>query len=149
MPKRRYRESTGTVRVPGQALQRQCQVLDRYWCHKGGRCVGEGFSWEVVSNSQAKEMILWNLVHGCHWKSEGAPLWCFAHDEKSWINTNLVRKTASFALPLKRKRKSRWKITPGSMVMTYFPPTSSLWRWKHVQQGLADKVHERWAFPLL
>ncbi|HEY9550974.1 MAG TPA: DUF5131 family protein [Prevotella sp.] len=66
-------------------------------------------------------MILWNLVHGCHRKSEGC-LHCyvFARDEEHGIDTNLIRKTASFRLPLKRNRQGQWKILAGSMVMTCF-----------------------------
>jgi len=66
-------------------------------------------------------MILWNLIHGCHRKSEGCRhCYVFARDEENGIDTNLVRKTASFTLPLKRDRKGQWKIPPGSMVMTCF-----------------------------
>ncbi len=66
-------------------------------------------------------MILWNLVHGCHRKSEGC-LHCyvFTRDEENGIDTNVVRKTSSFDLPLKRNRKGEWKIPSGSMVMTCF-----------------------------
>ncbi len=66
-------------------------------------------------------MILWNLIHGCHRKSEGCKnCYVFARDAQHDIDTNIVRKTSSFDLPLKRNRQNEWKIPPGNMVMTCF-----------------------------
>ena len=66
-------------------------------------------------------MILWNLVHGCHRKSEGCEhCYVFARDEQHGIDTNIVRKTSAFYLPMRRDRRGRWKIPAGSMVMTCF-----------------------------
>lgn len=66
-------------------------------------------------------MILWNLIHGCHRKSEGCNhCYVFARDGQNGIDTNIVRKTASFDLPIKRNRKGEWKIPSGEMVMTCF-----------------------------
>lgn len=66
-------------------------------------------------------MILWNLVHGCHRKSEGCRYcYVFARDEQNDIDTNVVRKTASWNLPMKKDRKGAWKIPEGSVVMTCF-----------------------------
>lgn len=66
-------------------------------------------------------MILWNLIHGCHRKSEGCRhCYVFSRDEENGIDTNMVRKTQSFSLPLKRNRQGQWKIPPGSIVMTCF-----------------------------
>lgn len=66
-------------------------------------------------------MILWNLIHGCHKKSEGCRhCYVFTRDEENGIDTNVIRKTASFDLPLRRNRKHQWKIPCGSMVMTCF-----------------------------
>ena len=66
-------------------------------------------------------MTLWNLIHGCHRKSEGCRhCYVFARDEQHGINTNLVRKTTTFDLPMKRNRRGEWKIPPGSRVMTCF-----------------------------
>lgn len=66
-------------------------------------------------------MILWNLIHGCHRKSEGCKhCYVFARDEQYAIDTNIVRKTSAFNLPMKRNRKGEWKIPPGAMVMTCF-----------------------------
>ncbi len=66
-------------------------------------------------------MIIWNLIHGCHRKSEGCKhCYVFARDEPHGIDTNIVRKTASFDLPLRHNRNKEWKIPSGSMVMTCF-----------------------------
>ncbi|MBC8626353.1 DUF5131 family protein [Alloprevotella sp. Lung230] len=66
-------------------------------------------------------MILWNLIHGCHRKSEGCRhCYVFARDEQHGIDTNLVRKTTTFDLPMKRNRRGEWKIPPGRRVMTCF-----------------------------
>lgn len=66
-------------------------------------------------------MILWNLIHGCHRKSDGCKhCYVFTRDEENGIDTNIVRKTASFDLPLRRNRRREWKIPSGSMVMTCF-----------------------------
>ena len=44
-------------------------------------------------------MIIWNLVHGCHRKSEGCKhCYVFTRDEENGVDTNLVRKTSSFNL---------------------------------------------------
>lgn len=66
-------------------------------------------------------MIIWNLVHGCHRKSEGC-LHCyvFARDEENGIDTNVVHKTTSWNLPMKKNRKGEWKIAAHSIVMTCF-----------------------------
>lgn len=66
-------------------------------------------------------MTLWNLIHGCHRKSEGCRYcYVFTRDEQHDIDTNIVRKTASFCLPIQRNRKGEWKIPAGEMVMTCF-----------------------------
>lgn len=66
-------------------------------------------------------MFLWNLIHGCHRKSEGCKhCYVFTRDREHDIDTNIVRKTNSFLLPLARNRKGEWKIPSGSMVMTCF-----------------------------
>lgn len=66
-------------------------------------------------------MILWNLIHGCHRKSEGcAHCYVFARDEQHGIDSNVVRKTSSFDLPLRKNREKGWKIPTESVVMTCF-----------------------------
>ncbi len=66
-------------------------------------------------------MVLWNLIHGCHRKSEGC-LHCyvFSRDGENGIDSDIVRRTLSFDLPLKRDRRGEWKIPSGSTVMTCF-----------------------------
>ncbi len=79
-------------------------------------------------------MIIWNLIHGCHRKSEGCKnCYVFARDEQHGIDTNIVRKTSTFELPLKRNRNKEWKIPPYSIVMTcfssdFFIEEMDLWR---------------------
>lgn len=79
-------------------------------------------------------MIIWNLVHGCHRKSEGCKhCYVFTRDEENGVDTNLVRKTASFNLPLRRNQKGEWKIPSGTEVMTcfssdFFLPEMDAWR---------------------
>lgn len=66
-------------------------------------------------------MVLWNLVHGCHRKSEGCKhCYVFTRDEQHGIDTNIVRKTSAFYLPMRRDRRGGWKIPTDSMVMTCF-----------------------------
>ncbi len=88
-------------------------------------------------------MILWNLIHGCHRKSEGcANCYVFARDEQHGIDTNIVRRTASFNLPVMRNRSGDWKVPFGSMVMTcfssdFFIEKMDLWRdeaWQIMRQ---------------
>ena len=59
-------------------------------------------------------MIVWNLVHGCHRKSEGCKhCYVFTRDEENGVDTNLVRKTASFNLPLPEMdawREEAWEM---------------------------------------
>lgn len=66
-------------------------------------------------------MVLWNLVHGCHRKSEGCKhCYVFTRDEQHGVDANIVRKTSAFYLPMRRDRRGDWKIPAGSMVMTCF-----------------------------
>lgn len=44
----------------------------------------------------------------------------FTRDQQNGIDTNIVRKTTFFNLPVRRDRKGNWKIPYGSMVMTCF-----------------------------
>lgn len=66
-------------------------------------------------------MVIWNLIHGCHRKSEGCRhCYVFTRDEEHGIDSNIIRKTASWNLPLKKDRKGAWKIPGRTMVMTCF-----------------------------
>ena len=66
-------------------------------------------------------MILLNHIHRCHRKSEwGKHCYVFTRDAQHGIDTNIVRKTSTFNLPMRRNRQGEWKIPAGSMVMTCF-----------------------------
>ncbi len=85
-------------------------------------------------------MIIWNLIHGCHRKSDGCRnCYVFARDEQHGIDTNIVRKTSSFDLPLKCNRNRVWKIPSGSMVMTCFSSDffiEEMDRWRNEAWGM-------------
>ena len=66
-------------------------------------------------------MTLWNLIHGCHRRREGCKhCYVFTRDGQHGIDTNIVRKTTTFNLPMKKNRNGEWKIPAGTMVMTCF-----------------------------
>ena len=64
---------------------------------------------------------MWNLWHGCHKKSEGC-LHCYVYrrDAEFEKDSNIVTKTASFNLPIRRDRQGNWKIPSGSLMWTCF-----------------------------
>ena len=63
----------------------------------------------------------WNLWHGCHKKSEGCRhCYVFRRDAQHGIDTNHVRKTSAFDLPLRRDRNKQYKVPPGTLVWTCF-----------------------------
>ncbi len=66
-------------------------------------------------------LTLWNLWHGCHKKSEGC-LHCYVYrrDSQHDIDSNIIRKTASFRLPVQRNRQKQYKIPSGTTVFTCF-----------------------------
>lgn len=75
----------------------------------------------IFSQHNDKIMVLWNLIHGCHRKSEGCRhCYVFARDEEHGIDSNEVHRTKSFDLPVRRNRKGEWKVPAGTMVMTCF-----------------------------
>ena len=65
----------------------------------------------------------WNPWHGCTKISPGCKF-CYVYRQDEMygaeVASNLVRKTAQFNLPLKRKRDKSWKIESGKMVFTCF-----------------------------
>lgn len=64
---------------------------------------------------------IWNLWHGCHRKSEGCQnCYVFRRDAQNGIDSNYVRKTASFNLPVRRNRRMQYKIPSGTEMMTCF-----------------------------
>ncbi|MCH5346952.1 MAG: DUF5131 family protein [Muribaculaceae bacterium] len=62
-------------------------------------------------------MPIWNPWHGCHKISQGCKH-CYVFREDAAfgtaIATDVVRKTASFNLPIKRDRRGAWKYPAGS-----------------------------------
>ena len=62
-------------------------------------------------------MPVWNPWHGCHKISQGCRH-CYVFREDAAfgteISTNVVRKTASFNLPVRRDRKKHWKFPAGT-----------------------------------
>ena len=63
----------------------------------------------------------WNLWHGCHKKSEGC-LHCYVYrrDAEFEKDSNIVTKTTSFNLPIRRDRHGNWKVPSGSLMWTCF-----------------------------
>lgn len=66
-------------------------------------------------------LTLWNCWHGCHRKSEGCR-YCYVYrrDSQHSIDSNVVRKTAAFRLPIQRNRQHEYKIPSGTTVFTCF-----------------------------
>ena len=65
--------------------------------------------------------MMWNLWHGCHKKSEGCQhCYVYRRDGQHDIDSNEVRKTASFNLPVRRNRQGDWKVPPGTLMWTCF-----------------------------
>ena len=63
----------------------------------------------------------WNLWHGCHKKSEGCQhCYVFRRDAEFEKDSNIVTKTASFNLPIRRDRQGNWKVPSGSLMWTCF-----------------------------
>ena len=62
-------------------------------------------------------MPIWNPWHGCHKISQGCRH-CYVFREDAAfgtaISTNMVRKTSSFNLPIRRDRKKNWKFPSGT-----------------------------------
>lgn len=77
---------------------------------------------------------MWNLWHGCHKKSEGCQhCYVYRRDAQHGIDTNIVRKTAAFDLPLRRDRYGQFKIPSGTLMWTcftsdFFIDAADMWR---------------------
>lgn len=70
---------------------------------------------------EPNESRLWNLWHGCHKKSEGCQhCYVYRRDAEFEKDSNIVTKTASFNLPVRRNRRGEWKVPPGSLMWTCF-----------------------------
>ena len=64
---------------------------------------------------------MWNLWHGCHKKSEGCQhCYVYRRDAEYEKDSNVVTKTASFNLPIRRDRQGNWKVPSGSLMWTCF-----------------------------
>lgn len=64
---------------------------------------------------------MWNLWHGCHKKSEGCQhCYVYRRDAEFEKDPNIVTKTASFNLPIRRDRQGNWKVPSGSLMWTCF-----------------------------
>lgn len=65
--------------------------------------------------------MMWNLWHGCHKVSEGCfHCYVYRRDAEHGIDSSLVRRTASFGLPLARRRDGSFKVAPGTTLWTCF-----------------------------
>ncbi|MDD4001782.1 MAG: DUF5131 family protein, partial [Bacteroidales bacterium] len=65
--------------------------------------------------------VSWNLWHGCQKISEGCRnCYVYRQDERHGKDSYVVRKTANFNLPIKRKRDKSYKIPSGEIVYTCF-----------------------------
>ncbi|MDD6209812.1 MAG: DUF5131 family protein [Bacteroidales bacterium] len=85
----------------------------------------------------------WNPWHGCQKLSEGCR-YCYVYriDEKYGKDSSVVNRSASFNLPVKRKRDGSYKIPSGEMVYTcftsdFFVDGADEWRieaWKMIRE---------------
>ncbi|MBP5612368.1 MAG: DUF5131 family protein [Bacteroidales bacterium] len=63
----------------------------------------------------------WNLWHGCHKKSEGCRhCYVYRRDAQFEKDANVVTKTSSFNLPVRRDRSGQWKVPSGTLMWTCF-----------------------------
>ena len=71
---------------------------------------------------------MWNLWHGCHKKSEGCQhCYVFRRDVEFEKDSNVVTKTASFNLPIRRDRSGNWKVMSGTLMWTCFTSAAESW----------------------
>ena len=64
---------------------------------------------------------MWNLWHGCHKKSEGCQhCYVFRRDAEFDRDTNVVSRTSTFNLPVRRDRQGNWKVPSGTLMWTCF-----------------------------
>ena len=65
--------------------------------------------------------VNWNLWHGCKKVSAGCEnCYVYRSDAKYDRDASEVKQTASFDLPVKKKRDGSYKVAPGEMVYTCF-----------------------------
>ncbi|MDL2238251.1 phage Gp37/Gp68 family protein [Christensenellaceae bacterium OttesenSCG-928-K19] len=79
-------------------------------------------------------MNAWNPWHGCHKISPGCKN-CYMHrrDDSIGIDGNIVRKTKSFDLPVKRDKEGKYKLQPQGELFTcgtsdFFVEEADEWR---------------------
>ena len=86
---------------------------------------------------------MWNLWHGCHKKSEGCQhCYVYRRDAEFEKDSNVVTKTASFNLPIRRDRSGNWKVPSGTLMWTcftsdFFIEEADEWRieaWKMIRE---------------
>ena len=76
-----------------------------------------------IAESRAKktESQMWNLWHGCHKKSEGCQhCYVYRRDAEFEKDSNVVSKTSTFNLPIRRDRQGDWKVPSGTLMWTCF-----------------------------
>ena len=87
--------------------------------------------------------VSWNPWHGCHKISAGCKnCYVYRTDESHEKDASVVRKTASFPLPICKNRKGEYKIPPGEEVDTcftsdFFLDEADKWRdecWQMIRQ---------------
>lgn len=85
--------------------------------------------WKTASKREQSELAqkvpsesrLWNLWHGCHKKSEGCQhCYVFRRDAEFEKDSNVVSKTSTFNLPIRRDRQGNWKVPSGTLMWTCF-----------------------------
>lgn len=79
-------------------------------------------------------MANWNPWHGCHKLSAGcANCYVYRGDAKRGVDASIVRKTASFDVPIKKLKNGEYKVRSGQTVWTcfssdFFVPDADAWR---------------------
>ena len=78
--------------------------------------------------------ISWNPWHGCHKLSAGCQnCYVYRTDAKYGKNSNEVKQTGDYNLPIKKARNGDYKIKAGAIVYTcftsdFFVEDADLWR---------------------
>ena len=73
-----------------------------------------------------RPMTIWNPWHGCHKFSPGCKnCYVFRRDAEFGKDSNIIKRTKQFDLPIKKDRRGAWKISPADGVV-YTCMTSDL-----------------------
>ncbi len=79
------------------------------------------------SRAKKTEGQMWNLWHGCHKKSEGCQhCYVYRRDAELEKDSNVVSKTSTFNLPIRRDRQGNWKVPSGTLMWTCFTSDFSI-----------------------